>query len=482
MREGKKDIDYGEAYRLWEAVNRIYRENPEYQKAFAFREYNLWLNYSQLIFESAKSYSAGAWSAPSAGPWAFMKAASANFLLLILSLCAIAKLHLARPSILIFTLDRSHSRFVSDTRLDPVYEAIEKSQVRFLEVFRTVPGRKTFGAFLKRRRLAVYLEGFDLLAGFVAKMPAPAALPSVEGVGERDRAFVEHCIRHYAHAARVTRIKIAILERLLRGSSLRCLFAVDDVRTYAEIVAAARTLRIASYGVQHGHFTKYHVGWLQTAGIEGKPIAPDQLLVWSEYWKKELMRLGTHFPPQRIVVGGLKGASHSSQDSSADFSEKTVLIPYETAAPHSEVREYIRRLLSCPGVEVLFKLRADREREEQISTYGLDAVSSERLSYTADTAEAFARSYLVAGVYSTFLYDAIAARKRVAVLETSSDYGEGMWANGVADRLGQGDICSKLRELMIPDPKLTKERYTKVFGESPTRMYDTINRIIAQSA
>ena len=38
--------------------------------------------------------------------------------------------------------------------------------------------------------------------------------------------------------------------------------------------------------------------------IEAEKIKPAHTIVWSDYWKKELQRLGSYFHEEEIVIGG----------------------------------------------------------------------------------------------------------------------------------------------------------------------------------
>jgi hypothetical protein len=66
---------------------------------------------------------------------------------------------------------------------------------------------------------------------------------------------------------------------------------------------------------------------------------------------------------------------------------------------------------------------------------------------------------VVCGVYSTFLYDAVLKGLPVAIIKTSSDYGEGMYKNDLATLVTADISCSTLIEISnTPKEELEKHR------------------------
>jgi len=292
--------------------------------------------------------------------------------------------------------------------------------------------------------------------------------------------FVKRIVKHYVHQTNVSIFKIKALKHIFSLTNLKTLFAIDDVRYYHEIILACKFNDIKTYAFQHGHFTKYHVGWLRSDLFKGEIDTPDFMLVWSPYWMNELMRLNSVFTSQSIIVGGVyenisrltNGLTKKNQ------SRITVLVPYETSCPKSTVALYIKKMLECPHVEVIFKLRPDFSKEQQLAEYGIKEQFHEHFGVITDVRDVISEVDIVAGVYSTFLYDALAYTKRVLIFKTMSDYGDGMISNGLADRLDfEEDICFKLNKIKsMPEDIITK-RMEKLYGEKDVLLLDTLYKV-----
>jgi hypothetical protein len=206
------------------------------------------------------------------------------------------------------------------------------------------------------------------------------------------------------------------------------------------------------------------------------------LFVWSRYWKEELLSLGTYFPEESIVVGGAKApaAAVATAPGRAPGRGVTVLIPFETDAPHREVADYVREMVRCPAVSVILKLRPDVPPEEQLRQYGFDR--SWGVATVTDNSQALRITDLVAGTYSTFLYDMVLEGKPVCLFKTSLDYGESMVVNGLASRLDRDapDLCGQIRAAVDTPTESLEARRQRLQGPSAARLPDTVRALASE--
>jgi hypothetical protein len=199
--------------------------------------------------------------------------------------------------------------------------------------------------------------------------------------------------------------------------------------------------------------------------------------VWNSYWKKELLRLGTYYKEDELIVGGEKQLFKSPNPSfpGVDFTQKkAILIPYETDAPKDEVKVFID-MFKKSGFKVYFKIRSDISKEVQCQEYGL---SPGEVRVITDYNPIISEVALIVGVYSTFLYDLIGSDVPVAIFETSMDYGYGMVENGLAgilykDGLIQDQVTRICREYPVRNSLIGK-----IFSEKKllTETIETISK------
>jgi hypothetical protein len=293
-----------------------------------------------------------------------------------------------------------------------------------------------------------------------------------------EQEFARQLIKNYLIAIDRSVFRVKMFKRILSFVRPRAVFGIDDARDSFELMLACRMKKIPYYAFQHGHFTKYNVAWFPSKDFTGTLIGPDVLFLWSEFWKKEMLRFGTYMPESAIKIGGWSVLPKNIfQTRDRKNKPICVLVPYETYAIVEDVRKYIDAMLRCPDVEIVFKLRTDRTKEEQLSYYGLsDKYHSRFIIVYGDYDET--KVDVVAGIYSTFLYDVVARGKSVLILETSIDFGEGLVKNGLANPLKLSDsICSVVADAASLPVETLQARQKILYGESPILLYDTLKQI-----
>lgn len=432
MTHGHPDYAYTRAF--LKRLNAVSYKGVPLQNSFWYEGYNLWHTFQQLLFEDIKHYSTTrTHKAPRVPRLHAVRYGASGLFMGLLSLGALMKLFVFRTPVLVYTIDRATSVFRSDFRLSELYRVLHDKHSNYVECMHTIPGREMYARAFKRRRFALYLEFFDFLFFVISffkrvkKEDVSADDLDLSVFSEEERDFAYHLITQYIQRTERARFKITWLRMVLKRLHLKVLFLIDDVRYNQELILAARHAGVRTIALQHGHFTRYHVGWLWDASFEGRAISPDTFLVWSEYWKEELQKLGTHFHPESIRVGGMKQvpSEKNAENTRLDRrvgSEITVLIPYETACPKHEVAEYIKALGVCEHIRVVFKLRPDKDADEQCAEYGLTD-GDEHVVVIKDVSEVAHGVDVVVGVYSTYLYDMVAQGVPAGILKTSSDYG-----------------------------------------------------------
>ena len=423
-----------------------------------FSDTPLWHRFSQFIFDSdIKRFArAGSYETYKKENDSFKKTEpSALFIQLIaflVNVFAALILFIFRHKVLVFSVDKvSDKKTKGDFRLSPLYEALSK--ISYLECFHTKVGKSFFSHLFSRKRAALYLEGFDgfwyLMRFFSFARKSSLEIEGLSGT-EDEVLFMRHTITKYFAIKDMLLFRKKILSFILKYSGVRLVIGIDDVRHYHELLEAAKDNAIKSVLLQHGHFTKYHLGWLGSDTYKGmRYVKANKLLVWSEYWKEELVRLNSVYEEKDIVVSGYpkKKANVSFGD---PISQKVVLIPHETEAPLDEVYEYVKACASC--ARVYLKVRPDSPIKEQLSGYPDDI---DRYVEVVSSLSDVPKPNAVLGVYSTFLYDMGLLGIPVLYMDTSMDYGEGMVLNGIAEKVEIKNICTTLtKKLSSPEVRI----------------------------
>jgi len=394
--------------------------------------------------------------------------------MLLVSSIAFVASFIKRPAALVYSVDRVSSEDRDhDFRMDTVYAFLRANHVSFLEVLHTLVHQNFRSNLRIRKRYAIYAQAIEVISKALALVSySHNHQPKIEGDPE-----IVHAVTHRVKSSIEIGIAIRIWKVVLRLLKPRVLLMIDDMRHSLVITAAAELLDIPTYWVQHGHYTKYHLGYL--GDEESHPPMPTGVLVWSEYWKIELRKLGTYIPDDRILVAGFKEPLPELVSGPRTQQRALgVLLPYEAVANKDEVKVYIAELLQDEAVTIYFKVRKDMSYDQQLQEYGLKV--SSQIICIDDHRIHLDSIDVVIGTYSTYLYDMIPYGIPVVQLVTTSEYGERMSENGLATQVArtckEGVVEQVRRAAGISQVEREKRR-TQLVGMHPGLLTNTLTEI-----
>lgn len=402
-------------------------------------------------------------------------------ILLILQLIGTAALLVGRPKVLVFGADKvSDVAFQSDFRMHGLYQFLHSQGVSFLECFHVIPGKQVVSNFLKRKRFALYIEAFDVVwyaYRFFAQLffQGPHyTFGSIEGT-EDEIAFIRFTIKKYLAIQPLIAFRIRMLEFILKYSAIRSALLIDDVRHYHALTEACRILGIPTYAFQHGHYTKYHIGWLGSSDFGTlRCMRADFLLVWSEYWKNELIRLGSIYPEKTILITG-RDHSNVAPFRDRDVHRRTLLVPHESESVKSDVLAFMNEAASDPDIQIYLKLRPDMSKEEQLASYGSNLPTG---VHVITSLSDMPQPDVVAGVYSSFLYDMIERKVPVLVVYGVMDFGEGIVQNGLGEWAKPGSVLESIERASNMTVEEKEMRKKKLISE--VQFHDSLRSILGR--
>lgn len=432
----------------------------------------LWHRFSQSIFDGdikrfarTKSFSEYSKEFKSFKKNLFRALVVFKFIGVITLLCTV-NVFFKKPKVLIYSVDKnSDPKTKSDFRLHRVYKTLKNNKISYVECFHTLIEKRTISNYLSRKRLAIYMEaidGFWYVGRFFLKYFKKKDIVEINGLeGTEDEIlFMKVTIKKYLAIKRLLKFRKDVLKKILKISGIKALVGIDDVRHYHELLEACRELNIPSIVVQHGHFTKYHVGWLKRNVYEGKKYQKaNKILVWSEYWSDELVRLNSVYENKDIVVSG-----YPNQTSSVNFVPKkdkkiVILIPHETEGPKEEIFKYIKELSKLEDTVLYFKIRPDVSEDVQLKTYPEDI---KKYANVVKDLHEVPKPDFVSGVYSTFLYDMALLGIPVLIMNTSMDYGGGMIKNEMANQISIDTLGEDLKNALNLPKTVTQDRVIRL--------------------
>ncbi|MEN9614158.1 MAG: hypothetical protein RLZZ347_465 [Candidatus Parcubacteria bacterium] len=481
------EYSYQRALGLLKSIELV-AQREHLNELFAIDGFDFFEAYRHRIFSDIKGYKKGAEPASYHGWTGEVRVFLLNMLGIIVSALGVLQLLIMRKKILVYSPDKlSDPAKHHDFRIDEVYSFLQRTRLPYTEILHTTINRTFFLNILRRRRLPVYLESFNFLygvltfLGFLKEVDVTRVDQiSFDEVDVADRMLARLLLKKYLIEFQVSLFKVELLARILRLSNSKILLTIDDPRYYNELLIATKRCGIYSIAFQHGHFTKYHVGWLSAHTKGYASVAPDRLYVWGAYWKKELKMLDSFIVPEAIGVAvpskfltTLSVGGHHN----AGGEILRVLVPYETEAPKEEVKKYLKAIGNCKNTEIIFKIRSDISEKIQCDEYGIFPGKNVRVLKTIDLS--VVQIDVVVGIYSTFLYDMIAYDIPVGILKTSMDYGEGMVRNALAELITEDDVCSSLERLKNTPASVRLDRKKRVYQESSPSVGQVLVELVA---
>ncbi len=452
-----------------------------------FEKYNVWLFFQTRLFYGEIIPSEERVKNKKERTHIFndLKVFTLGLFTLLFSLTASILFLIKRPRVVVYSVDKINSMdYKNDTRLDAIYRFLFKNKISFIEIFHTLWNKNIILYSWERKRFAIYLEAIDFCYLIFKSIKITHRTFNknlnidVSLFAANEKLFAEKLITKYVNNIDRSIFRVKVFSWILKLAKPRVIYAIDDARDYFELMLACKFCQIPFIAFQHGHFTKYNVAWFPSKDFSGVCVGPDSIYLWSEFWKKEMIRLGTNISDDSIKIGGMVNRiSEIIKPIVRKSSTMKVLIPYEAHANTREVVEYVDKLLSYPNIRVIFKLRTDRTKQEQLAHYGFSNNHHPNLTVVYGDYD-YESVDVIAGTYSTFLYDVIIKGIPVILLNTSIDFGEGLVKNGLADFAESPNKIFKVvnHSRDLPQSVLIS-RQKKLLGDSPVLLKDTLEML-----
>jgi len=398
---------------------------------------------------------------------------------MVISACAIIKLWLFKPKLLVYSIDKANGVHGNDFRMGGIYDFMTKQSISYIELFHTILGRQLFKNILRRRRSGIYLEAIDavfyLTRPFIKKTTIDVDEEDLMRFQEKERSFVRNVALGYFQRAALSSFRARFLKRLLSASSIKAFWTIDDARNYAEILVVCKDLGIPAEAFQHGIYSSYFIGYLLCDDCQGRVIAPDHLWVTNDYWKGELKRLGCVVSDDRVLVSGPQRKTDLAP-LPVDDGYIGVMFLYETETDKEVLRAYLLQMLDDKSVKVFFKVRRDRDTQSQLAEYGLDKGMRDKLTVMSETKLDYID--VVLGTYSTFLYEMVESGRPVAILKTRNTFGKDMITNGLADLIDDPrDTSRRLKELAMTSRSVLESRRNRLLGKGGPGLESVLLRL-----
>lgn len=367
---------------------------------------------------------------------------------------------------LLYTPDIFHPDTKCDIRFARAYQLLKKEDIGYTEIFHTNFSRKFLQHLAKRKRLALYRESYTTIDASLSHAEVDCDLSIFN---KMEQVYMAMVLDKFRYDSQASLAAIQALITHLKKSPFKVFLAMDDVRYVSEIIIACRECGIRSVGIQHGHFTKHLVGWMNYGIPQDRGVAFDVLYLWNDYWREVLLDYSTHYTKDNTAISGLlrppKPMELIDRPAPVRLSDMNVLVCCEPLASRREVGEHLGELLE-KGAKLFLSIRPDAAEKSEaaiLKTYGLLPHENMTIVYKLD-ANVYNQVDIVVGTYSTFLNEMLLLRKPVGLLETSLTHGHRLLEDDLALPIKLGEYEPILEYLKNYDPE---PRIAKVWPASP---------------
>jgi hypothetical protein len=488
----KAEFDYPYALNLLKRINTIKVEGREIQDYFIYNNYNFWQAYQSDIFIYCKRYSAVSGATTRALSRESKLSFKNTLVPALVSMIAVLVAWVCKKRVLIYSTDKApQGKYKCDFRLQELYQVLDEKRIRFVELFHAPSTSSLIRNLRTTLRSGLYTGGIDLyvwaiqLFGFSKPKTFLNKNFNAENIFTADEViFVKALLEAMAYKFSYIDARVKWLRWALRMLSIKQVYLIDDMWHYFELLCATDFENIRTVGIQHGHFTKYHVGILPFVNdVKGKIIQPSLIFVWTDYWKNELKRLGSYYKEESIVVAGVKsGMQNSTNIKKLTGGKKGVLVPYEVEVPKESIRHYIDELKEHSDIELYFKARLDLELGEQLTQYGFSRDGKD-VTLCSDISANSEKISVAFGTYTTLLYDMIGHHISVVLASNVLDYGNGMIANGLATSvLSSQEIYAAVCKESSVSLEIRNQRFTKLYGNNTLSLLGSLSVDVMSNA
>ena len=186
---------------------------------------------------------------------------------------------------------------------------------------------------------------------------------------------------------------------------------------YGDAIKAAKDMGIETVEIQHGTFSKYHLGYSFPDRVDDLDYFPDKFLAWGEYWKnlnviplskKTILITGfTHFNSLREMYKDLARKQHQ------------VLVLSQGALGPQIADKILEQIDSLKGCSLVYKLHPGEYSRwnEYSSLVRLSELPNVEIVEDEDIYKLFAESSFQVGVFSTALYEGLGFDCKTILLE-----------------------------------------------------------------
>lgn len=266
-----------------------------------------------------------------------------------------------------------------------------------------------------------------------------------------------------------------LFKKQFKHAPFKVLYGIDDTNSIYPVVYACQSNGIKTIGHQHGaNYSQWDAPYALNDFKQGEYRWFDKILVWGEWWKEHILAQSPCFSANgQIVVGTHMRPllQPKTEDVCGKKGAMNILIPYEFLADTYVIGKYICALQDL-GYCIYFKRRKDERLEDEVEAYCLPKDREKQLIIVEEiTDELMSKIDIVAGSYSTLIFELLPYLKETWIFETKFIFWDCLVEKGIANKIRLQHIKEDIEksrnriDKTIVNSFFSKESLKKVLGQ-----------------
>jgi hypothetical protein len=262
-----------------------------------------------------------------------------------------------------------------------------------------------------------YLDYMDLKVAIgtrIGRCQVPEAdtrkIEEIESYFEKEIGVYANLFDNHQRALHRFLLRYEFFRHLFKLREPKEIYCVDSFSGLAPMIKAAKEMALPVIELQHGTFSKYHLGYSFPDWPQGKqlPYFPNKFYVWNKYWKDKIQ---LPIDNDNVVCYGNKFFDQQKSKYGEIEKKKGQIVVISQGVIggrlSSLILEHAGKLSSHKIVYKLHPGEYDRWRDYE-SLVVLSKMENVEIATECDLYRVFAQSEYQIGVFSTAIYEGMA--------------------------------------------------------------------------
>jgi hypothetical protein len=367
-----------------------------------------------------------------------------------------------------YLIDIDNDASVYDFRSRYILEYLQPQQS--INFFHTANPRYSIRTLLQHAN-AFYFESVYYWASlFLPTAHGPPLEFSARDWSGQEQSRFQELLTQYRPVVAESYWKVKVIRRILKFLRIRRFVLIDDSRHANELLLACRREGIPTLAYMHARFNEFFVGLSHT------PF--DHYLVWSEYFKKKLMRLNPIYRADQITVCGHPRLPNVLKAVPRDPNRLRILLVGESNIDYEDLHPFFDVLVTIPGMDIFFRGKPGYQGEFLPRHPLYDRLVHDNEGTLFDTLHRH-RVGLVLATHSSILLESWLVGVPALMLNSSYDLAWDLYNEGLVDLCESPEhlpeCIQRLHTLSDHEIEVQSQR---IWGENPAFLRTTVEQLL----